>query len=425
MKKRKPIRKKLTSGLVLCAACALIAASLSGCGNRTGSGSSVEPEEESLDAAYRDIDSGFGVSDNVYSYEYDYDISTNSVNSTSASSESTLSDLEGIEEGTSQKLIRTVSMNLETTEFDDLTFELEERAEEMGGYVQSLNESTSSGENGKRWANMTIRIPEERLDEFLDMVGDSANVTYIGESVEDVTLSYVDLETHIDELRLEQKTMENLLDDAETIEEVIAIQAQLTEIRYELESYESQLKVLENRVSYSTVYLYISEVERETPAAPATFGERVQTRFSESIYRLGRGLRNFAVGFLGYFPIIILVVVIVAAALLIVWGCIHRNRKLKGIPTRGMMRKQLKEAKKEEKPVLIEDKSEEAPGDGEEEQPAEAPGDGEEDQSAEAPGDGEEEQPPEEPAETPEEEARRKAEDEFNEKWYDPNGPYA
>ena len=39
----------------------------------------------------------------------------------------------------------------------------------------------------------------------------------------------------------------------------------LSEVRYQLESIESQLRTFDNRIDYSTVYLYIDEVEVFSP----------------------------------------------------------------------------------------------------------------------------------------------------------------
>ncbi len=317
MKEKKQKRNKISLWAAMCALCVMIMASVAGCGNT----SSRTEDSTSSYAAYGDT--GFSVQPEEESYE----LATAEAGS-SDSSVLSETDVSGDEYGT--KLIRTVDLNLETTEFDSLLDTIRDRTEEMGGYVESSDVSTP-GENENRYAYMTIRIPEDRLDEFLDMVGENANVTYTSEGVEDVTLRYVDLETHVGELRTEQETLQSMLEEAESVDEILAIQSQLTEVRYEIESYESQLKVLENRVSYSTVYLNISEVNRETPASSNSFGESVSTRFSDSIYRLGQGLRNFAIGFLGLLPIILLWVVIAVVALLIVLGCVrHRRKKKRG-----------------------------------------------------------------------------------------------
>ena len=88
-------------------------------------------------------------------------------------------------------------------------------------------------------------------------MSEEANVTYSSESTEDVTLAYTDMQSHVAALRTEQETLLSMLGQAQSMEDILAIQTQLTQVRYEIESYESQLRVYDNQVDYSTVYLDI------------------------------------------------------------------------------------------------------------------------------------------------------------------------
>ncbi|MCD7981377.1 MAG: DUF4349 domain-containing protein [Clostridiales bacterium] len=283
-------------------------------------------------AAAGDTADNAATGDEVYDYdeaetaEKEYDDAGNFVGS---SADTEADESAAAESSDSQKLIKTVDMTVETTEFDELIAQLESKTEELGGYVESSETGGSSGSTAGRWSYLTIRIPADSLDEFVSLVGENANVTYTSESTEDVTLTYVDMESHLTALRTEQESLLAMMEQADSVESIIAIQSQLTEVRYEIESYESQLRVYDNRVNYSTVYLSIDEVERETSAAAVTFGESVRTRFSDNVYRVGQGFKNFAIGFLGALPFIIVVVVI--AAILIVIGRFVLKRRKKRI----------------------------------------------------------------------------------------------
>ena len=117
-------------------------------------------------------------------------------------------------------------------------------------------------------------------------------MTYSSESTEDVTLAYTDMQSHVAALRTEQETLLSMLGQAQSMEDILAIQTQLTQVRYEIESYESQLRVYDNQVDYSTVYLDIREVARETSAEGNSFGERVRTRVWR--YRLPGWVRDLS-----------------------------------------------------------------------------------------------------------------------------------
>ena len=171
-----------------------------------------------------------------------------------------------------RKLIRTVSLSLQTKEFDSVLNNLKTKTTELGGYVENSSISGNSySYTTTRYASYTIRIPADKLNEFVDIVGELGNVTQENESVEDVTLQYVDVESHKKALETEQARLMELLSTAENMEDLLAIESKLSDIRYEIESYESQLRLLDNQIDYSTVHVEIFEVERMTDAGEKGF----------------------------------------------------------------------------------------------------------------------------------------------------------
>ena len=230
---------------------------------------------------------------------------------TSAGSEQIASS-SGIDsvEITGQKLIKTVNLAMQTRDFDGLLESVQKKTEECGGYVENSDISGLSyyNTNGYRYAWLTLRIPSERLDEFVTVVSGLGNVTSKNESVQDVTLQYVDVESHIQALETEQTRLLELMEQAESMEDIIQIESRLSEIRYELQSYESRLRTYDNQINYSTVYVNIDEVDRETAVEenPGFFGE-IRIRLSDSFYHIGQGIRGFAVWFFGSLPYLIIV----------------------------------------------------------------------------------------------------------------------
>ena len=189
----------------------------------------------------------------------------------------------------SQKLIKTVSMSMETKEFDALLEDIRRQVEEMGGYIEDSDISGSSyySTRGNRNAWLTLRIPAGKLEGFVTVVEELGNVVSKRESVEDITLRYVDVESHKKALETEQERLLELLERAENMEDIITIESRLSQVRYELQSYESALRTYDNQVNYSTVSLDISEVERvaELPEEK-TFLEEVRYRLSDNLYEL-------------------------------------------------------------------------------------------------------------------------------------------
>ena len=210
-----------------------------------------------------------------------------------------------------RKLIRNVDASVETMEFDRFLAALNEEIARLDGYVErSEVDGNSYRYESSRWAYYTIRIPANALDNFLNIVGELGNITYRAESVEDITLQYVDTESRVEALEVEQERLLALLAQAESVEDMITIEYRLSEVRYELESYASQLRTYDNQVDYSTVYLNIQEVERETAISGQSAWDRMRDGFAENLYRVGRGIQNFGIGVVMDLPYIAVCAVI-------------------------------------------------------------------------------------------------------------------
>lgn len=245
---------------------------------------------------------------------------------------------------TSQKLIKTVSLSMETKEFDSLLENIRSKVEELGGYIESSEVSGSSyySLQGNRYAWMTLRIPADKLDGFVTIVSELGNVTSKNESVQDITLQYVDVESHKKALETEQTRLLELLEKAESMEDIIAIESRLSEVRYELQSYGSTLRTYDNQVNYSTVSINISEVERVTPVIEErTFFEEVQYRLSDNLYDIGQGMRNFAIWLISSLPYLFIWAVVIIVFIFVVRKLIHKK------PLFGRKKKEQKKEKEE------------------------------------------------------------------------------
>lgn len=248
---------------------------------------------------------------------------------------------------TDRKLIKTVNMDVETREYDKLLSAVENKVTELGGYIESLdayNGSTYYSYRSTRNANLTIRIPKDRLEEFQNTVSELGNVTSRSENVQDVTLTYVDLQSHRDALRTEQERLLQLLEQAESVEDIITIEQRLSDVRYQLESMESQLRSYDNRVDYSTVYLYIDEVEVYTPVEEETVWERISTGFVDSLKNIGEGLKEAAIWFVIHIPYLVIWAIVIVIIILILKKIKKRTKRIRA---EEQKRKAEEEAKKQ------------------------------------------------------------------------------
>lgn len=211
-------------------------------------------------------------------------------------------------------------MDVETEEFDILLDKMEKKVDSLGGYIESsytYNGSSYYGSNNRN-ASMTIRIPAEKLDDFLSEVAESSNVISRNDSVTDITLQYVDMESHKKALLAEQDRLLELMEQVETIEDIITLESRLSEVRYQIESMESQLRTYDNQVSYSTIYLNINEVTKLTPVKEQSTWEKISTGFVESLYGVGTGILNFIIRFIISLPYLVVWAIVIFVIVLII-----------------------------------------------------------------------------------------------------------
>lgn len=230
-----------------------------------------------------------------------------------------------------RKLIKTVNMNVETQEYDALMANLERKINELGGYIENLESYNGSNYSGqtRRNASMTVRIPQENLDGFVGAVSDLANIVRRTENVEDITLDYVDLKSHKESLQVEQERLLELLERAETLEDIITLENRLTSVRYQIESMESQLRTYDDKVDYSTVTLRIDEVQVYTPTREDTSWERMVNGLMESLEDIRDGAVNFGIWFVIHSPYLLIWGVIIAVIVIVIRRKIRKKKAKK------------------------------------------------------------------------------------------------
>ena len=119
-----------------------------------------------------------------------------------------------------EKVIRNVTLYSETREFDRALDELRATVTFLGGYEQSVNvtgKSYYSNSQYCRTARMTLRVPAERLEEFLGTVGTLVNVTSETMNVTNVTAEYYDMEARISVLENERDAYEEMLKKSDDV----------------------------------------------------------------------------------------------------------------------------------------------------------------------------------------------------------------
>lgn len=207
-----------------------------------------------------------------------------------------------------RKWIITVNMSAETEDLDALMEALNGKISGLGGYVEDQDSYNGSMYSSRRYrsASLTVRIPAERVDEFTEEMSGIANVVSTNLSREDITLSYVATESRVNALQTEEARLLELMEQAETMADLLEIESRLTDVRYELENRASQLRLYDNQVDYATIYLSIDEVQEYTPVEEPTVWERISGGFVSSVKGVGNGLLDLLVWVLAKSPYLVI-----------------------------------------------------------------------------------------------------------------------
>lgn len=191
-----------------------------------------------------------------------------------------------------RKWVITIDISAETENLDDCLEGILDKAQSLSGYVenQSVYNGSAYSQHRYRSASLTLRIPADKEAEFTQGLSDITNVTSSSRNAEDITLQYVDTETRVTALETERDRLLELMEQAETMADLLEIENRLTDVRYELESYASRLRRYDNQVDYATIYLSVQEVQEYTPVQELTFWQKIATGFVDSLKGLWKGI---------------------------------------------------------------------------------------------------------------------------------------
>ena len=211
-----------------------------------------------------------------------------------------------------RKIIKNASIRSETKDFDNAIKLLEELCANSGGYIESSNlYGKSAGyEDGFRNANYVLRIPADKFDDFNTSIGNVLNVTSSSSNAEEVTAKYYDIQSRIEVLELQKESLQKMYDnytDYKDIYTLLELQDKLFSVIEEIESYKTQLRVYDSKVSYSTVTLYVSEVIDYTEVEEPTFIEKLGKAFTGGLDVFLTVCQGLLIAFVAAFPTLLAV----------------------------------------------------------------------------------------------------------------------
>lgn len=215
----------------------------------------------------------------------------------------------------SQKLIYTCNINIESLEFTATQAKIQELITQYGGFVESNRlydnaygwyYSSYEKTSGTLTQELTVRIPSEHYDAFVNGVSSVGKVQNKTESVQNITTQYNDTETTVKSLRAQEKRLLEMMEACNSIDDMITVERRLSEVQMQLERYQTQLNAYDADVKFSTINIVLKEVQEYTPVIEEQnffqrlkehlettvedFGDFIEWALFASIYLLPYGL---------------------------------------------------------------------------------------------------------------------------------------
>ncbi len=157
-----------------------------------------------------------------------------------------------------RKIVYNVSISMDSEDVTACKNIITEKCKAVGGYVESNGESYEDGKCTS--ANVTYRIPTERLDEFVASIEGQGTVARKRIGTTDITTTYVNAEARKTALEERKALLEQLLADSTiSASDRIAVINEISSVNTELEAVALLITQYDSQVNYSTVTVSIDE----------------------------------------------------------------------------------------------------------------------------------------------------------------------
>ena len=242
---------------------------------------------------------------------------------------------EPADENLAEKIIYSVHASIETMQFDDTIKKVDQLLATYNAFIENSSvsginyESRHYGWNEYRYAHFTLRVPVNQLSAMVENLGTLGNITHRSNDAINITSQFFDTQSRLNSLRIQEERLLDMLSNAEDVPDLIMIEQRLSDIRYQIEALTTTLTGWQRQVDFSTVSLYIREVEEftEQPQLNVSYWEQIEDGFFATIRSVGQFFMDLFKWLAISAPVIVIYAVIIIIILLIIRQKIRSVRK--------------------------------------------------------------------------------------------------
>lgn len=225
-----------------------------------------------------------------------------------------LSGAVGEENVIGQKLIYTMDVTIKTSDVAATMEKVQEKVKSLGGYIVDSNINNDSYQVT---AHITMKVPAKEFDSIKGDLSQFGHVENQHLYTNDVSKEYFDTETRLKSWEAQEQRYLEILQQANTVEDILRIEDYLNNVRIQIESLKGQLKYWDNQVDYSTIHMNIypqqSDIAVKDPWQPVSIKNTLiaaKNALIKSISFIWNAL-NYVIVFIGYaLPVIIILALI-------------------------------------------------------------------------------------------------------------------
>lgn len=222
-------------------------------------------------------------------------------------------------------IIQNAFLYLEVMDIDEASAKLQHLTGQVNGYIAS-REIYNMGDE-RRAGSVSLRVPSEHFNSLVAEIKELGKVKNDRVYTDDVTMQYIDLEARIANMTAQEKRLRELLEKAESIEEIMQVERELGRVRGDLEAMTGNFRYLREQVQFSTIDVRLEEKDARTQVVAERFdgfGERILALLALNTNRFLTATSNFFIVSIGSLPILLPLIII----FILIWkGAAALSRK--------------------------------------------------------------------------------------------------
>jgi hypothetical protein len=222
-----------------------------------------------------------------------------------------------------RKIIRDASLSLKVDNFSRTYQQLNDLPTRFGGYVVSSDAYSYDGETMQRGSIM-MRVDANLLKEALAEIETMGKVENQNTYSQDISMEYYDIAGRLSQYQTQEERLMDILVKAETVEDLVAVERELTRVRAELESLKGQIRYYDQMTTLSSINVSLYQPDKNTQTVQlsgwAGLWQDIYEGFIRGINGLISGAASLLVGLARLLPLLLLLALVVVVLVVVLRG---------------------------------------------------------------------------------------------------------